>query len=248
MDALIWIIGSGLAMSAIALVGGLTLVLREEWLRKAVMPLVALAAGTLFGGAVFHMLPESIDALGNRPAVWLSMTLGFIAFWLIEEFLHWHHCHRLPSEPHRPLSILLLIGDGLHNFLGGLAVAGAFLTDIRLGVTTWLVAAAHEIPQELGDFGVLLHSGWSKTRALIYNFISALPFLIGGLVAAWLSERIDVRWLLPFAGGNFLYLAAADLLPEIRRPAKLSRAALHFGAFSVGLAIMILISWTSHRH
>jgi zinc and cadmium transporter len=109
-----------------------------------------------------------------------------------------------------------LIADALHNFIGGLAVAGAFLIDIRVGISAWIAAAAHEVPQELGDFGILIHGGWKKGRALLYNLLSALTFLIGGLIAYSASLKTDVTFLLPFAAGNFIYIAAADLIPEIK--------------------------------
>lgn len=214
MSTLIWIVGAGVAMSTLALLGGVTVLLPERTLQRIVMPLVALAAGSLLGGAMFHMLPSSVEHLGNNLVLWVWLVSGFVAFFILEQFLHWHHCHRGVSQ-HRPLGYLILVADGTHNFIGGLAVAGAFLVEIRLGIVTWLVAAAHEIPQELGDFGILIHSGWSPRRALVFNFASAATFLVGSLVAYWASEAVTVAFLVPFAAGNFIYIAAADLLPQI---------------------------------
>ena len=172
MTTFLWIVFGGLAMSAIALVGSLTLVLREVTLRKLLLPLVALAAGTLLGGALFHMIPAAVAKLGNHLSIYVWILLGFTIFLGLEQFLHWHHCHRVPSE-HRPLTYLILIADALHNFIGGLAVAGAFLIDIKVGISAWIAAAAHEVPQELGDFGILVHGGWKKGSALLYNLLSA---------------------------------------------------------------------------
>jgi zinc and cadmium transporter len=214
MSTFAWILVGGIAMSCLALVGGVTVILPEKTLQRIVMPLVALAAGSLLGGAVFHMLPSTVDNLGNDPAIWAWLVGGFVTFFFLEQFLHWHHCHR-PMSQHGPLGYLILLADGTHNFIGGLAVAGSFIVDIRLGIVTWLVAAAHEVPQELGDFGILVHSGWSPRRALIFNFASAITFLVGGLVAFWASGTINVAFLVPFAAGNFIYIAAADLLPQI---------------------------------
>ena len=239
MTTLTWITVGGLLMSAIALVGSITLVLPEAILRKLLLPLVALAAGTLLGGAFFHLIPAAIANLGNQPAVYLWVVAGFTLFLALEQFLHWHHCHRAPSE-HRPLTYLILIADGVHNFLGGLAVAAAFLIDIKIGISAWLAAAAHEIPQELGDFGILIHGGWKKQRALLYNFLSALIFLIGGLVTYTVSANIDVTYLLPFAAGNFIYIAAADLIPEIKHEDNPIRNIYHFVAFSAGLLLLWL--------
>ncbi len=214
MSTLAWIVVAGLAMSSLALVGSITLVLSERTLKRLVMPLVAFAAGSLLGGALFHMLPESVEVMGNRLAVYLWLTAGFVTFFVLEQFLQWHHCHRAVGQ-HGPLGHLILLADGAHNLIGGLAVGGAFVIDIRLGVVTWLVAAAHEVPQELGDFGILVHSGWKPRSALLYNLASALTFLVGGLLAYALSGTVDVAFLVPFAAGNFIYIASADLIPQI---------------------------------
>jgi zinc and cadmium transporter len=239
MSTLSWIVASGLLMSAIALVGSLTLVLSPRALKRLLLPLVALAAGTLLGGALLHMLPAAIDELGNGLAVYGWVLAGFVGFLALEQFLHWHHCHR--ESEHRPLTYLILIADGLHNFVGGLAVAGAFLIDTHAGIGAWIAAAAHEVPQELGDFGILVHGGWTPRRALLYNLLSALTFLVGGLVAYAASQRLDVAFLLPFAAGNFLYIAAADLVPEIKHESSLKRAGLHFAAFAAGLALLLAV-------
>lgn len=242
MNVFLWILASGILMSAIALVGTVTLVLREATLQRILLPLVALSAGSLIGGAFFHMLPTAYTTIGDPIRVGLLVVAGFAAFLVLEQALHWHHCHRARADCRKPLSYLILIGDGLHNFLGGLAVAGTFLIDIRLGIVTWLAAAAHEIPQELGDFGVLVHSGWSKPRALLFNVLSALAFLVGSLVAYAASFTIDVVWLVPFAAGNFLYIGASDLVPEIRGHPSAAENLLHFAAFAAGLALLYAAS------
>ena len=240
MTTLLWIVASGLLMSAIALVGAVTLLLSEARLRSLLLPLVALAAGTLVGGALFHLIPEAVDQLGNSLSVYVWIVAGFTVFFALEQFLNWHHCHQTPCQ-HQPLTYLILVADGLHNFIGGLAVAGAFLIDIKVGVSVWFAAAAHEVPQELGDFAVLVHGGWKPRSALLFNFLSALTFLAGGLVAYASSQVFDVAFLLPFAAGNFLYIAAADLIPEVKHHVRLSRSLLHFAAFNAGLALLLAV-------
>jgi zinc and cadmium transporter len=183
-------------------------------LDRILLPLVALAAGSLLGGAIFHMLPETIAELGNTMSVYVWLVAGFLTFFILEQYLQWHHCHR-PAGPHKHLGYLILLADGLHNFIGGLAVSAAFLVEVRLGIVTWLVAAAHEVPQELGDFGILVHSGWKPRSALLYNAASAMTFLVGGLVTYAVSGAFNVAVLVPFAAGNFIYIAAADLIPQI---------------------------------
>ena len=241
METLIWIIGSSLLMSALALIGSVTLILKEEILNKIILPLVAFAAGTLIGGAFFHMIPAGIISYGNTTGFYLWIVIGFTMFFMLEQFLHWHHCHRADVDCKKPLTYLILIGDGLHNFIGGLAVAGVFLIDIRLGIMTWLAAAAHEIPQELGDFGVLIHGGWTKHSALIFNVLSALTFLIGGLLTYTLSFEFDLSFLVPFAAGNFIYIGASDLIPEIKKHENLRMNIIHFLSLTAGIVLMLII-------
>jgi zinc and cadmium transporter len=237
VTTLAWITIGGIAMSLLALSGSLTLLLPKRSFDRIVPPLVALAAGTLIGGALLHMLPEAVTAMGNQLDVYLWLVGGFLGFFVLEQFLHWHHCHRETHE-REPFGRLILVADGVHNFVGGLAVAGAFLVDIRVGLVTWAAAAAHEVPQELGDFGILIHAGWSRARALLFNFASALTFLVGGWVAYALAGRFEVAWLLPFAAGNFLYIAAADLIPELTGYPEAGRKALLSGMFMLGLAVL----------
>lgn len=225
-------------MSLIALVGSLTLLLREQTLQRMLLPLVALAAGSLIGGAVFHMLPAALEAISPDSHVWLLLVLGFALFMGLEQLLHWHHCHRADADCRKPLTYLILLGDGLHNFIGGLAIASTFLIDIRLGITAWLAAAAHEVPQELGDFGVLVHGGWSKRRALLFNVLSALTFLVGGLLTYALSFAVDVSYLIPLAAGNFLYIAAADLVPEVNKHPSWRAGLVNLVMFLGGAALM----------
>lgn len=244
MSTLAWIVGSSLLMSVIALAGSVTLVLKEETLQRIVLPLVAFAAGSLIGGAFFHMIPAGIAQSGNSIGFYVWILAGFSAFFALEQILNWRHCHFSGRTRKRPLTYLILIGDGLHNFIGGLAIAGIFITDIRLGVMAWLAAAAHEIPQELGDFGVLVHGGWEKRKALMYNALSALSFLVGGLLAYALSFNIDISFLIPFAAGNFIYIGASDLVPEVKEHERLDVNILNFLAFVFGLVLMLIIKIT----
>jgi zinc and cadmium transporter len=217
MNTLSWIIISGLLMSCIALVGSLSLLMTSATLEKILVPLVAFAAGALLAGAFFHMIPVALLAGINITSIGVLVLIGFTTFLILEQYLHWHHDHTVPKKRKAPLTYLVLIGDGLHNFLGGLAIGGTFLIDIRLGIASWLAAAAHEVPQELGDFAVLIHGGWSKRSALLFNFLSGLTFLLGGLVAYKLSFKVDVSWLIAFAAGNFIYIGASDLVPQVNQ-------------------------------
>jgi zinc and cadmium transporter len=237
MSTLAWITAGGVGMSVLALAGGITLLLPEALFHRVVPPLVALAAGTLVGGALLHLLPSAVDVMGNGLDVYLWLLAGFVAFLVLEQVLHWHHCHRSDCGRH-PLGYLILIADGVHNFIGGLAVGGAFLVDIRLGLVTWAAAAAHEVPQELGDFGILVHAGWSKVHALAFNFLSALTFLVGGWVVYALAGTYEVTWLLPFAAGNFLYIATVDLMPPLTELPEAVNKVLLTLTFTAGLGLL----------
>jgi zinc and cadmium transporter len=241
VPTLAWIVVAGLLMSAIALVGGVTVLLPPARFARVVMPLVGLAAGSLLGGALFHMLPTAVRTMGNDLSVYALVAGGIVAFFVLEQYLHWHHCHD-PNHPHRPVGYLVLVADGLHNLIGGLAVGGAFVLDVRLGVVTWLVAAAHEVPQELGDFGLLVHSGWNRRRALTYNVLSALTFLVGCLLAYAVSGGMDVAALVPFAAGNFVYIALADLVPQLTVGGERPRRASYTATFAVGLSGLYLLA------
>jgi zinc and cadmium transporter len=204
--------------------------------------MVAFSAGSLIGGAFFHMIPAAIAINTSALNVGIAVVAGFTVFFILEQFLHWHHCHLSPEDCKQPMTYLILIGDGLHNFIGGMAIAGTFLIDIRLGIASWLAAAAHEVPQELGDFAVLIHGGWSKRLALIFNLLSGLTFLLGGLIAYALSFHVDMSWLIPFAAGNFIYIGASDLVPEVNKHqfVHVKDNALNFLFFILGLALLLV--------
>ncbi len=219
------------------------MLLKERTLKRLTLPLVAFASGSLIGGALFHMIPAAGTRMGTSLDVYLWIAAGFTVFLLLEQILQWHHCHRVVSEHHRPIGHLILIADGLHNVIGGLSIGALFVADFRLGLTAWGAAVAHEIPQELGDFGVLIHSGWKKRQALLFNLLSGLTFPLGGLVVYWASDGLDVDFLIPFAAGNFLYIGAVDLIPEFKeadggRPNLVATIAW-LGGMSVLLAVRL---------
>ena len=237
-------------MSLIALFGAITFALPAKTREKLILPLVAFSAGSLLAGALLHMIPEAVSRSDGGIGTYLWVLAGFTSFLALEQFLQWHHWHDNAShfeadgesrEHGSPLSLLMVIGDSIHNFLGGVAVAGAFVVDTRLGITTWLVAAAHEVPQELGKYGVLLHGGWSRGRALLVNVISSLTFLLGGVIAYAVSTELDVSFLVPFAAGNFLYIAASDLVPEVNRHHLIRTNLVHFTSFTAGISLLFAI-------
>jgi zinc and cadmium transporter len=166
------------------------------------------------------------------------LIVGFLSFLALEQFLNWHHSHSSEIDQREPLTYLILIADAIHNLIGGLSVGASFLVSVPLGISAWLAAAAHEVPQELGDFGVLVHGGWAKRRALMFNFVSALTFPLGGILAYVASSTFDVVFLVPLAAGNYLYIGAADLIPEIKKSSELRTNVIHFAAFTTGIVLL----------
>jgi len=243
MDSLAWILVGGMLMSGIAMVGSVTVLLPPATLERLLLPLVAIAAGTLLGGAFFHMLPEGIAAVGLQASgFWIAG--GFTVFLAMEQFLRWHHSHHASkaSQAPAPVTYLVLIGDALHNFLGGLAIGSTFLLDPTAGVIAWVAAAAHEVPQELGDFGVLVHGGWPRRKALWWNFLSAITFPLGGVVAWGVARQFAVGGLVLFGAGNFIYIAASDLIPEIKTSSGPRESATHFLLFLAGLGLLAAVA------
>ena len=213
---LLWIVLATIIDSLVGLVGVFTLRMNQKNLEKILLALVGFSAGALLGGAFFHLLAESIEPLGIQTTfVWLFV--GFILFFFIERFLHWHHCHEGNCDTH-PVTSLILIGDGVHNFIDGLVIAASFLVSIELGAITTAVIIAHEVPQELGNFAVLIHGGFDRVKALVFTFISQITCVAGGLVGFLIAGQSGLtNFLLPFAAGGFIYIAASDLIPELHK-------------------------------
>lgn len=242
MEPLAWTIVTTVGISLTAWIGILTLFLRDELLDTVLLGLVALAAGSLIGGAFFHLLPSAIAEAGAEDTLPLFQYLvgGFCLFYVLEQFLHWHHHHAATHE-HKPVSYLVLVSDTLHNFIDGLVIAGAFLISIPLGVATTLAIALHEIPQEIGDFGALVYSGFDRRQALALNYLTQTTVIVGGIVGFFLDDVITglPAFLLPFAAGNFIYIASSDLIPEIKRESDVVRSILYFLVFLIGIGLML---------
>jgi len=228
-------------MTAIALAGAVIFLLGEDTRQRIILPLVAFSAGSLLGGAFLHMIPEAVVIWKGDDLMYLWVLAGFSTFLALEQVMHWHHCHSDSPEAKSPLTYLILIGDAFHNFLGGVAVAGAFLVDIGLGVSIWLATAAHELPQELGKYGVLLHGGWNPRRAMLVNTFSSLSFLAGGILTYAASFQLDIRFIIPFAAGNFIYIGASDLIPEVNKHHRFTTNVLHFISFLAGVTVLYLV-------
>lgn len=239
---LLWIIGATLLVSLLSFFGIVTLVFKEKVLDKMLLMLVAFSAGALMGGAFLHLVPEAIEISGDTFSIFIYLLLGYTLFFVLEQFIHWHHCHKVRHKI-KAFSYLNLIGDGIHNFIDGLIIAGSFLVNVNLGIVTTLAVALHEIPQEVGDFGVLVYGGMKKSKALKFNFLMATTAILGGVLGFFLSGLMggSTVFLLPFAAGNFIYIASSDLIPEIKNRENLRKSLLHFLVFVLGIMFMLLI-------
>ena len=216
---------------------------RKETLSKITIFLVSLSAGVLIGGAFLHLLPEASEKMKPEKLFFVVM-MSFVLFFLIEKLFHWRHCHKDNCEIHT-FGYMNLVGDSIHNFIDGLVIASVFIVDFKLGLITTLAIALHEIPQEIGDFGVLIHAGFNKTRALVLNYIVATMVIVGGVVGYFASFYIDnvIPYLLPIAAGGFIYIAASDLMPEIRKETNFKKSVTSFGLFILGIVLMLAVKF-----
>ncbi|MFA5020600.1 MAG: ZIP family metal transporter [Patescibacteria group bacterium] len=240
---LFYSLAAALVVGLVSFVGALSLVISGDKLNRFLIYLVAFSAGSLIGAAFFHLLPEVLEASESSLQVFVSTLAGFSVFFVLERVLRWHHCHSGSCETHQHLGWMNLIGDGFHNLIDGMVIFAAFAGGPVLGVPVTLSIILHEVPQELGDFGVLIYSGFTKRRALVYNFLSAAAALLGVLLAYFLYSYNEPMsaFLLPFAAGGFIYIAASDLIPEIHKDEKLSRAIWSYLLFIAALVFMYFI-------
>ncbi len=238
------------------LLSGSYLLLSERWRRRTLPTLVSFAVGALLGAAFLALLPRAVE-VGDAHAVLGAALLGLLLFFLLEKLVLWRHCHSGECDAHAPSAaglhghapgILILFGDGLHNFVDGILIGAAFLTDINLGIVTSLAVAAHELPQELGDFAVLLQSGMSRQRALLLNLLSGATTVIGGLLAWWgLSAAGEyIGYVLAVAAASFIYIAVADLMPSLHAQPHAGATARQMAAIGAGVGVMHLIQTVMH--
>lgn len=247
MTNLIWAIAASLAVGLISLIGVFSLLIKEKLLDKILILLIGFSAGGLIGGAFLHLLPEALEEASPNP-VFVYTIIGFILFFILERYLHWRHCHKGVCDVHT-FTYLNLIGDGIHNLTDGLVIGASFTVSINFGVITTLVIIFHEIPQEIGDFGVLIYGGFTKLKALSYNFISALFCTLGTILGYALAEKIHnfSVFIMPIIAGGFIYIAACDLIPELHKQPGLKRATLSGLAFVLGI-VFILLARLIHGH
>jgi zinc and cadmium transporter len=230
-------------ISAVSLIGVISLRWPPQRLAIINFWLISLAAGSLLGDSFFHLLPEATKTANNLTP-WLYLTAGLLAFFILEKIIHWRHCH-IPTtgqHPH-PLGLMNIVGDLLHNFLDGLVLANAFLVSPTLGWTTALAIFVHEVPQEISDFGILLHAGYSRVKAIKLNFLTSLSAFLGASIALLLRAEWSTNNLLAFTAGGFIYIATADLLPEMQKETTWQKSSRQLAGLVGGLIIMLLMKF-----
>jgi zinc and cadmium transporter len=242
-----WVLSliSVVIVSLISLVGIVSLLLNDARLAKILLYMVSFSAGSLFGDAFIHLVPEAIEKNEVGTSVSLLIIFGILASFTVERFLQWRHCH-IPTSTEHPHSFayMNLFGDGAHNLIDGLIIGGSYLASIPVGIATTLAVIFHEIPQEIGDFGVLIYGGFTKRRALWLNFLTALTAIAGTLVAIILGSFMEgfIPLLIPFAAGNFIYIAGSDLIPELRKDTpEPKKAAMQMISIVFGVILMALL-------
>jgi len=241
-SVLIYGLISTFIVSILSFTGIFFLAVKDKILRKLLLSLVGFSAGALIGGAFLHLMLEVLEETKEFFNPFIYLIIGIIIFYLLERILKWHHCHEGKCDVHT-FTYMNLVGDGIHNFIDGLVIVSAFSINTGLGVITTLMIIGHEVPQEIGDFGVLVYGGFSKIKALLWNFASAATAILGAIVGFFLGNSIEGFniFLLPFAAGGFVYIAMSDLIPELHKEPKLGKSLTHFGFFCIGLALMYFI-------
>lgn len=238
---ILWAIMASIIVSLMSLIGIFGLLLKEKILDKILILLVGISGGALIGGAFLHLLPEALEK-SDSVYTYLNLIFGFIIFFIMERYLLWRHCHEGKCAVH-PVTYLNLIGDGVHNMIDGIIIGVSFTVGIKFGIVTTLAIVLHEIPQEMGDFGVLVYGGMNKYKALFYNFLSALTAVIGSIAGYVFAEQASslATFILPFAAGGFIYIAACDLIPEIHKQVDIKKATLSMLFFIIGIVLMFLV-------
>ncbi len=238
---LVYILAAVLVVSIVSLVGIITLSLKKGFLQKFLALTICFAAGAMLGATFFDLLPEALEYQIKDP--FLYVLIGIIFFFASERLIFWHHHHQGKKEIHS-FTYMNLFGDALHNFVDGVVIAASFLHSMNLGLVTTLAIVFHEIPQEIGDFGILIYGGFTKFKALFFNFLTALTSVIGALASYFFFSAVNnfTPFLMLFAAGGFIYIAGTDLFPEIKKERDYKAGLKQLVAIIIG---MYVIWWVS---
>jgi len=242
MNIFLYSIISVFLVSILSFSGLLTLSIKKEKLKKFLIYFVSFAAGALLGDVFIHLLPEVIEEYDKSISlIFIYVLVGILTSFILEKMIYWRHCHLPITKNHiHNFAWMNLWGDFFHNFIDGLTIAGSFLLSIPVGIATTLAVIFHEIPQEIADFGILLHGGFKIKKALFINFLTALSAVLGTIVGLFLNNRIEylTLFLVPFAAGNFIYIASSDLIPELHKETKIKKGIIQIITFILGVTVM----------
>ncbi|NQY51866.1 MAG: ZIP family metal transporter [Piscirickettsiaceae bacterium] len=266
MELFFWIIGFSLLGGLLSVIIASSFLLLSNTIRDIVVPhLVSFAVGALLGASFLGLIPHAMEHEFpvNAHDIGLTLLLGLLSFFVLEKMVLWRHCHHDQCSGHLPdleqiahnqeannkaACTLILIGDTIHNFVDGVLITAAFMSDIHLGIVTALAIAAHEIPQELGDFIILLHSGFNQRRALYYNVLSSLGTVTGAMIAYFTLVKMQnsLPYILIIAASSFIYVAMADLIPNLHNKVKLSETAQQIFLIATGTIFIFIAHSTLH--
>jgi len=229
-------------ISIISLIGIISIFIKKNILKKGLFFLIAFSIGTLLGNAFFHLIPESIKYI-SQFTTYLIVIFGILFFFILEKIICWRHCHiEISKKHHHQIGYMPFIGDSIHNLIDGAIIASSFLISNPLGIVTTIAVILHEIPQEIGDFSIMLYAGFEKTKAIFLNFLSALFAFLGAIIILYL--KINFYYLLPFAAGGFIYIASSDLIPELHKQTKITKTITQIIGILFGILIMIFLLYT----
>ena len=249
----IWIytLVSVLIVSAVSLVGILTIAIKQAYIKRILLFFVSFAAGALLGDVFIHLLPELVESGEFGIKTSLFILGGIILFFVLEKILHWRHCHLSATSDHvHPLAHMNLVGDAIHNMTDGMVIAGSFMVSVPVGIATTIAVILHEIPQEMGDFGILLHSGMSVRKALFLNFLTALSAVVGAVFILLLNLNSTdiIIYVIPFVIGGFIYIASSDLIPELHKDVKPINSFIQLLSLLAGVGVMAMLMLLHHSH
>jgi len=242
-----YILVSVIIISITSLIGIFTFMVRNKNLEKILIYLVSFSVGALFGDVFIHLLPEAFEN-ANKPAlIGIYVLTGILFSFMVEKFIHWRHCHMPETKHHHhPFVYMSLVGDSVHNFIDGLIIAGAYFVSVPVGIATTVAVLLHEIPQELGDFGILIHGGFTKGKALLFNFLTALTAIVGAIIGIIMSSTESLMlFLIPFAAGNLVYIAGSDLIPQLHDASSCDDKVLRRSTSQVLMIVLGILVMTS---
>ncbi len=246
-DTYLYTLVSVIIVSLVSLIGVFTLGMKDAFLKSMLHYLISFAAGALLGDVFIHVIPE-ISQQGFSPRVGIYFLIGIVIFFLLEKTIVWYHTHDDEDSEHHddhanPSFVYVsIIGDSLHNFIDGLVIAASFLVSIPLGIAATIAVIFHEIPHEIGHFAILIHGGWSKGKAMLYNFGSALTSVLGAVIVLLFAKEIQApQLLLSLAGASFIYLAMSDIIPELHKEKSVVKSFWQIVSFIIGVGVMALL-------